>query len=46
MRAFFSRISYAIATFARRAPVSRATYVTTETGLPLTTETGEVITIE
>ena len=29
-----------------RAPVSRATYVLTETGLPLTTETGEVITIE
>ena len=29
-----------------RQPVSRATYITTETGLPITTETGEVITIE
>jgi len=27
-----------------RAPVSRATYLTTETGAPITTETGEVIT--
>ena len=45
MRAFFSRISYAIVTFARRAPVSRAIYLTTETSEPITTETGEVITI-
>lgn len=27
-----------------RPPVSRASYLTTETGAPITTETGEVIT--
>jgi hypothetical protein len=30
----------------KRAPVDRATYLTTETGEPITTEDGEVITIE
>lgn len=45
MKALLYRLFYATLVFSKRAPVSRATFLTTETGAPITTETGEVITI-
>lgn len=44
MITFFKRAWPALRFFGR-APVPRANFLTTETGAPITTETGEVITI-
>lgn len=46
MEAILYRLFYAVGIFSKRAPVSRASYLTTETGEPITTETGEVITTQ
>lgn len=45
MKALFSRLRYAFAVFAGRPAVPTSNFLTTETGAPITTETGEAITI-
>lgn len=44
MKALFTRLFYAFGVLNQRAAVSRSLYITDETGAPITTETGEVIT--
>lgn len=46
MKALYYRIKYAVMVFAKRAPIDRSRYITTETGALITDENGEVITTE